>query len=399
MQRVTTQMLPRSAGEWVGIARFGPADALRPALTTMIYRLWLVAFVLKMLGSTWDMSWHFMWLRDTAAPPHILNTIGTVIVVALVIFQARYNVGVDKWAKRLMVFGTGMFLIAIPIDILNHEINGLDITAWSASHALLYIGTAFMLLGCARGYWISTPPGRTRTVVSAVLWGFFLENVLFPAQHQEYGVNSLAAWKAGDPTAEFDLLDFAAKQIGREIDEIAVSNFALPVDSWVYPAWLTGAALLTLVAARYFVGARFTATAIAAGYLGYRVIAWVLLTGTGFPPSRPPFMLLAGAVLIDLVFLAFAADRRPGADAVKAFPTPTGRARLVLAGVFGAAVATGALAVAAWVQGFFNGQLLGNPPIDYTAFVWGGLILAIGWLAITLIPTYLSRPSAPTPSA
>ena len=160
-------------------------------MVTVIYRLWLVAFTLKMLGSTWDMSWHFKWLRDTAAPPHVLNTIGTVMVVALVLYQARFSVGVDRLAKRLMVLGTAIFLIAIPIDVLNHEINGLDITAWSLSHALLYLGTALMLLGCARGYWISTPPGRTRTIVSAVLWGFFLENVLFPSQHQEYGTLSL----------------------------------------------------------------------------------------------------------------------------------------------------------------------------------------------------------------
>lgn len=390
--RVTTQTIRRTTGNLVGLALSGPTEAQRPALTVLIYRLWLVAFVLKMLGSTWDMSWHFKWLRDTAAPPHILNTIGTVMVVALVIFQARYSVGVDKWAKRLMVFGTGMFLIAIPIDILNHEINGLDITAWSASHALLYLGTAFMLLGCARGYWISTSPGRTRTIVSAALWGFFLENVLFPAQHQEYGVLALAAWRAGTPTAEPSLLAFAAAQIGHTVDDFSVKNFALPVESWVYPAWLAGAALLTLVAARYFVGARFTATAIAAGYLAYRIVAWILLTGTGFPPSRPPFLLLAGAVMIDLVFLALpTATPTPSAAAVKA--GSKSRTRIVVAAVFGAAVATGAIAAAAWVIRLApdDNTMFDTPPIDYIAFIWGGIALAIGWLAITLFPTYLPR--------
>src|SRR5581483_5869802 len=178
MRAVSTQTLPRTTAGWFDLARSGPRPEQTPAVVTAVYRLWLLAFTLKMLGSTWDMSWHFKWLRDTAAPPHLLNTVGTVLVVALVIFQARYGVGVDRLAKRLMVLGTAVFLIAIPIDILNHAINGLDITAWSASHALLYLGTAFMLLGCFRGYWISTPPGRTRTVVSAVIWGFFLENVL-----------------------------------------------------------------------------------------------------------------------------------------------------------------------------------------------------------------------------
>ena len=69
---------------------------------------------------------------------------------------------------------------------------------------------------------------------------------------------------------------------------------------------MVGAGLLTLVAARMFVGARWTATAIAAGYLAYRMVAWVLLTGGGFPPSIPPFLLIGGAIVIDLAFLALA---------------------------------------------------------------------------------------------
>jgi hypothetical protein len=270
-----------------------------------------------------------------------------------------------------MVFGTAMFLIAIPIDVLNHQINGLDITAWSASHGLLYLGTAFMLLGCARGYWISTPPGRTRTLFSAVIWGFFFENVLFASQHQEYGTLSYAAWRDGKPTAEPSLLKFAADQIGHPIDDASVHHFSLPVDAWVYPAWMAGAALLTLVAARHFVGARWTATAIAGGYLAYRGVAWLLLVGTGFPPSLPPFLLLAGAIVIDLAFLASAAS---------AVSVAAGSAGPVPVAIFGAALATGAIAAAAWTQNL----IIGTPPITYMGFVFGGVALAAGWIALTL---------------
>ncbi|MFC7243286.1 hypothetical protein ACFQO7_12435 [Catellatospora aurea] len=386
---MTTQTLPRTTSGWVGLARSGPDAGQGPAVVAAVYRLWLVAFALKMLGSTWDMSWHFKWLRDDAAPPHLLNTAGTVVVVALVLFQAYHNVGVDKIAKRLMVGGTATFLIAIPIDILNHRINGLDITAWSPSHALLYIGTAFMLLGVARGYWISTPPSRTRTVVSAFIWGFFLENVLFPSQHQEYGVLSLESWKAGAPTAEPILLQFAADQIGRPVDEIAVTGFALPVDSWVYPVWITGAALLTLVAARALVGARFTATAIAGSYVAYRLVVWGLLAGTGFPKSIPPLLLLAGAIAIDIVFLAFSASRgrkqlipqQAGPERVAVAKGSSGLGLALIAAVFGAAVATAATAGAAWLQDFF----IGAPPIDYPAFGYGFAVLALGWAAIAVV--------------
>jgi len=364
------QTLRRNSDSLVSLARFGPTDAQRPAVITMVYRLWLIAFALKMIGSTWDMSWHFRWLRDTAAPPHVLNTLGTVTVVALVLFQARHSVGVDAWAKRLMVAGTGIFLIAIPIDIINHEINGLDITAWSPSHALLYLGTALMLLGVFRGYWLSTAPGRSRTVWGAVLWGFFLENMLFAAQHMEYGVLSLRAWQAGTPTAEPDLLKFAADQIGRPVDELAVKSFALPVDAWVYPFWIVGAGLLTLVAARLFVGARWTATSIAGGYLAYRMFAWALLTGTGFPPSIPPFLMIGGAIVIDLAFLALA--------------------NAYLRAIMGAVLATAATGAALWAQRF----IVGSPPIDPLAFVWGGIFLAIAWTGLASLTAARRAPAA-----
>src|SRR3954449_8455180 len=129
--------------------RVTPVDMHR-----LIYRGWLVAFALKMLGSSWDVSWHFRWLRDDLAPPHLLNSAGTAMVLALVLFATYTGYGVDQRALRLMQGGIATFLIAIPIDIVNHRINGLDITTWSPSHALLYLGTAIMLAGALRGWWL-----------------------------------------------------------------------------------------------------------------------------------------------------------------------------------------------------------------------------------------------------
>ena len=36
------------------------------------------------------------------------------------------------------------FLAAAPLDVINHRVNGLDLTAWSPTHMLLYIGTGVM---------------------------------------------------------------------------------------------------------------------------------------------------------------------------------------------------------------------------------------------------------------
>ncbi|MGK5114435.1 MULTISPECIES: hypothetical protein [unclassified Geodermatophilus] len=288
---------PVAALRWLWPAYMTPGQPGRPTTQQelrWIYTAWLGAFLLKMLGSSWDVSWHFRWLRDDLAPPHLLNSAGTAVVIALVVFHSYSGHGVDRRALRLMQAGIATFLVAIPIDILNHRINGLDITSWSPSHALLYIGTAIMLAGAIRGWWLYAAPGRVRDLVSLGLWLFFVENVVFPNQHQEYGVLSLEAYEAGRTTAEPQLLDFAAAQ-GQ-----TPQMFMLPVPSWVHPAWMLCAGLLALVVARKLVGLRWTATAIAATYLAYRAVMWLGLVAMDFPPSVLPVVLVVGAVAIDL---------------------------------------------------------------------------------------------------
>jgi hypothetical protein len=292
---------PIALVRWFWSAYMTPGRPGRPTTQTelrWIATAWLGAFLLKMLGSTWDVSWHFRWLRDDLAPPHLLNTAGTAVVVGLVVFHSYTGYGVDRRALRLMQWGIGLFLVAVPIDILNHRINGLDITSWSPSHALLYVGTAVMLAGALRGWWLYAAPGRVRDLVFLGLWLFFVENALFPNQHQEYGVLSLRAYDAGNTTAEPQLLDFAAAQGS------SPREFMLPVPDWVHPAWLVCAGLLALVLARRTVGLRWTATAIAAAYLAYRALAWIGLAAGDFPPSVLPLVLLVGAVLVDAAVTA-----------------------------------------------------------------------------------------------
>ena len=282
---------------WLWAVYMTPGRPGRPTTQSelrWIYLAWLGAFLLKMLGSSWDVSWHFRWLRDDLAPPHLLNSAGTAVVVGLVIFHSYSGLGVDRRGLRLMQWGIGTFLIAVPVDLLNHRINGLDITSWSPSHALLYIGTAIMLAGVIRSWWLYAAPGRIRDLVSLGLWLFFVENVLFPNQHQEYGVLSLRAYDAGNTTAEPQLLDFAAAQGD------SPREFMLPVASWVHPAWLVCAGLLALVIARRTTGLRWTATTVAGAYLAYRAVTWVALVAGDFPPSVLPLVLLVGAVLVDL---------------------------------------------------------------------------------------------------
>ncbi|WP_344924568.1 hypothetical protein [Streptosporangium carneum] len=275
-----------------------PEDLFR-----VLYLGWLVAFCFKVLGASWDVSWHFKWLRDDLAPPHLLNSVGTAIALTLTIIHLYTGYGVDRTAQRLVGWGTAVFLIAVPLDLINHRVNGLDITSWSPSHMMLYIGTLLMVCGVIRGWFMGAPPGRMRTLVLGGLFVFLLENVWFPAQHQEYGVFGIAAWDKGRPEAEPILLQFAADQMGRAIDRPMVVKFSLPVPDQVYPLYAVAAAMIVLVVARAMTGRTFTATAVAASYVAYRTLIWPLLALADFPRSAVPAFLIAGALAIDLAFL------------------------------------------------------------------------------------------------
>lgn len=276
------------------------------SLNAFMQRMWLLALLFKLLGSSWDVSWHFKWLRDDLAPPHLLNTVGTGIAIGLVLAHSFTGYGVEKASLRLMQWGTGIFVIAGPIDIINHRINGLDLTAWSPSHLLLYTGTAIMIAGVIRNWYRTYPrePGRSRgwTLGMLALWLFLFEDVFFPQLQQEYGILEIASWFRGAPYAESSLLTFAADQLGRPVDDVSLQGFALPIPSWVYPLWAIVICVPLLVFARRMVGFAFTATTVTAGYLLYRLVIWPLLVVGTFPPSVPPFWLVGLGLAVDAAF-------------------------------------------------------------------------------------------------
>ncbi len=323
------------------------------------YGMWLAAFAFKLVGSSWDMSWHFMWLRDDLAPPHLINTVGTVIIVVLVAIHSYTGLGCDKRSLRLMQIGLLTFLIAAPLDVINHRVNGLDLTAWSPSHMMLYLGTGIMQAGVLLGWLRFSPPGRFRTGVLLGLWAFFLENTFFPNGQQEYGILGLRAWERGEPEAEKSLLDFAAGQIGHPVDRTAVLHFTMPIPEWVYPLWGIGVMALILVLARRTLGFRWAATSVALAYVAYRSVMWPLLLGLGFPVSTVPFYLLFVGLAVDLAFAMSSGVLRAGVGAL-----------LVTAFGYGAF----------WVQSQFRPWVLGDahtesaPPAAY----WTAAVVLAG---------------------
>ncbi|WP_246266879.1 hypothetical protein [Nonomuraea typhae] len=341
-----------------------------PDLFRVLYYGWLLALTLKLLGSAWDVSWHFKWLRDDLAPPHLLNSAGTALAVALTIVHGYTGYGVDRAALRLIQWGTGIFLVAVPLDLINHRVNGLDITSWSPSHILLYVGTFFMIAGVIRGWFTGAPPGRERTVVLGALFAFFLENVHFPEQHQEYGILSIGAWDNDATYAEPILLQFAADQMGRPVDRVTMVGFSLPVPDALYPVYAVIAGMTVLAVARLMIARFGAATLIAAGYVAFRTLIWPLLTAGGFPPSAVPFFLVAGALAVDVAF----AVRIPALRAALG-------AALATAAVYGGLIVQNAV-----MGGVYGGLtsmngLLGAPPLATASALWAGLGLLAAWLA------------------
>lgn len=364
-----------------------PGRPTPQSATVLLLRWWLAAFALKLLGSSWDVSWHFKWIRDDFAPPHLVNTVGTGIAIVLVLVHTFTGYGADKKSLRIMQTGTIIFVIAGPIDVINHRINGLDITSWSPSHMLLYTGTAIMIAGVWRNWWVSYPrtgPFAWQYTAGLVAFGALMfENTFFPNYQQEYGILSIGAWFAGKPYAEPSLLAFAAKQIGHRVDDVAVQHFALPIPAWVYPVWTIGLAAVVLVLARILVGRVWAATVVAALYVGYRMLIWPVLYFTIFPPSSVPLWILSLGLAVDL---AFVIPMHPHVRAVAGavLVTAAGFAALLAETLLeGTPTDLASLSIQQLRAAFSDGAHLRTPPVDWGSAWWAAVILAVTWAGMT----------------
>ncbi|GGL89854.1 hypothetical protein [Nakamurella endophytica] len=362
------------------------------SLAVFMQRMWLLALTFKLLGSSWDVSWHFKWLRDDFAPPHLLNTVGTGIAIGLVLAHTFTGYGAERTSLRIMQWGTGIFVVAGPIDVINHRINGLDLTAWSPSHLMLYLGTMIMVIGVIRNWYRSYPRdlrfGRLNqwTAGLVLLFAFLFEDFFFPTGQQEYGILEVGSWLRGAPYAEPSLLSFAATQLGRPVDDVAIQHFAMPIASWVYPVWVLVVCVAVLVAARLLVGVRWTATLVVALYVAYRCIIWPLLVVSTFPPSSLPLWVLPVGVAVDLVFLVprLPAVARAVVGAVVVGAVGYG-ALLLSAVVTGTPTDLGHQDIAGWRADWAAGAYLWTPPVAW----WSAWIavpgLAVSWAVVEIV--------------
>src|SRR5215212_2008966 len=257
-----------------------------------VFVLWLVAFFFKHAGSGWDVAWHFRYVFGALEPPHWLNMAGNTLAIALIIFQTMTGKAVERNGFLVMQGAFVVFLIHMPLDVLNHYLFGLDVTVWSPTHMLGFAATTVMMAGLLYSWLKLAEPGCWRLVVALLCWSFLLDDVMYMLSQQEYGVIALAAYAHGVTTASPELL----AQAGRNPKQFVEGG----IPHWVYPIWMLLTSTAVLLTARRNLGWRWTATTVALIYLAYRVIGWILLSTFGFPVSFIPAMLLLMAFVIDM---------------------------------------------------------------------------------------------------
>jgi hypothetical protein len=261
------------------------------------YGLWLAAFGIKMLGASWDASYHFKYLRETTELPHIVNTIGLALAVVLWVYGIRLTELAHS--KPLKVTGLGflLFFIAIPVDEAWHRIFGIDLTTWSPSHSVFYIGTGLMIVGtmlmaeedCRDGL----ITGRMRKLVLTLLSVALLEDFWFPLLQQEQGVICFYLFQIGKPIASEEILQFVRDP---------KSQIYGGIPDWLYGVYGTFALMFVFRFVRQFALYRFATTLVAAMYVAFRAVMNVLYHNFTYPESTVPYFIILAALVFDVFY-------------------------------------------------------------------------------------------------
>lgn len=248
------------------------------------YRLWVLAFLLKFIGSAWDASYHFKYLFEEYSIPHIVNTLGFALGGYLLFKEWRKLHFMDRFSRNLITIGYALFLIGIPLDFSYHIAYGIDLTTWSPTHFIYYIGTDIMIFGVWRAYFLHTRE-VSPTWKSLHTWFamFLLECLMFPNMQQENGAISYYQYIHGK--------SIASKEILQLISDPASQIFG-GIPQWVYPIYsVLMVAALTIIIIR--ICRDYTIPVMGAAlYILLRFIGKAIFFAVGYPTSYVPITLL-----------------------------------------------------------------------------------------------------------
>jgi hypothetical protein len=262
--------------------------------------LWIAAFSLKAIGASWDASFHFKYLRETTQSSHIVNSFGLVLACLLWLYMVRK--AEYKLTKPLKVSGLGflVFFMGIPLDEAWHRIFGIDLTTWSLTHAILYIGTALMIAGIilqvesdfAKRFITKT----MRSICLFFLLVFVFESFWFPLLQQEQGVLSLYLFDHGTPLASKEIV---------ELLNNPKSQIYGGIPDWLYGVYACFACMVVFRIIRFYKLGLFSCTLVALIYVGFRTITDLIYNLASYPQSTIPYYLLLAAAAFDLLYAYF----------------------------------------------------------------------------------------------
>jgi hypothetical protein len=276
-----------------------------------VYGLWAAGLLLKLLGASWDVSWHFRFLRETFSPPHVINLCGELLVAAAFLHEWRH-LERHRRAPLLVVAAGGLtFLVAIPFDQWWHLTFGIDITTWSPSHLMLFYGTVLMVAGIALLYLADLKKergsiaGATRAerAMLALLLILLAESLAFPLTYNEYTTTGVANACGPTPSIDPALVGSARLYAGwngqRCLDPVAAMYHGTPV--WLYPLYSVAIAVLVATLARASLGPGWALVALA-GLTIERGIANAILSATGWPPAVVPLQYVGIGLALEAVW-------------------------------------------------------------------------------------------------
>lgn len=260
------------------------------------YRLWVMAFLLKFIGSAWDASYHFKYLFEEYSIPHIVNFSGFALGAFLLVKEWRQLHYMDRFSRNLITIGFALFLIGIPLDFSYHIAYGIDLTTWSPTHFIYYIATDIMIIGAWRGYSKYTndklPMWRSLHTWFAM---FLLECLVFPNMQQENGAISYNLY--------IHHQSIASKEILVLISDPASQIFG-GIPEWVYPIFsVLMVSLLTTIVIR-LLGDYMVSVMAAVLYILLRFIGKIIFIAVHYPTSYVPITL----VFIPIFYLVFRRD-------------------------------------------------------------------------------------------
>jgi hypothetical protein len=273
-----------------------------------IYWTWAAGLLLKLVGASWDVSWHFRFLRETFSPPHVVNLVGELFVAAAVWHEYRHLEKHRRAPLLVVTFGMLLFLAAIPFDQWWHLTFGIDLTTWSPSHLMLFYGTAVAIAGICLLFLADLKHERgslagastTERLMLVALLVLLAESFAFPLAYNEY--STVGAMDACGPSPSIDpALVAAARAYSHGCTDLAGAIFhGTPV--WLYPLYSIAIAVFLGTLVRASLGPGWALVTLA-GLSAERVLADSLIVAGGFPAAVLPFQYVAIGLALEAAWM------------------------------------------------------------------------------------------------